>query len=129
MEVNANNQCFSLSVIIPTLNGARSLPELLAGLSIQTVLADEILVIDSQSSDNSVEIATAYGAQVTVIERAAFDHGATRTMAAIVGKRRYPCLFHPGCYPGESETPRTPYRAPDGKRLDCCQLWQTTAFI
>ncbi len=86
MATNTFENRFSVSVIIPTLNGGESLRELLAGLSIQTVLPDEILVIDSQSNDNTVEVAKIYGAQVLPIERASFDHGTTRSMAARVAK-------------------------------------------
>lgn len=71
-----------LSVIIPTLNGEKGLRELLASLTIQTRAPDEILVIDSQSTDNSVEVARKYGAQVRVIDRKDFDHGGTRSQAA-----------------------------------------------
>ncbi len=86
MATNASKKSFSVSVIIPTLNGAKSLRELLAGLTIQSILPQEILVIDSHSSDDTVEVAKSYGAQVTIIERAAFDHGATRSMAARAAK-------------------------------------------
>lgn len=71
-----------LSVIIPTRNGQDSLCELLAGISIQTLRPDEILVIDSASDDNTIDIAHEFGARVLRIELEAFDHGGTRSMAA-----------------------------------------------
>ena len=40
-----------------------------------------ILVVDSASDDDSVHIANKAGAEVLVIDRASFDHGATRDMA------------------------------------------------
>jgi rhamnosyltransferase len=82
MENGSSHKSYTVSVIIPTLNGAETLPELLAALTIQSVLPDEILVIDSHSDDNSAEIAHSYGAKVTIIERTEFDHGGTRSMAA-----------------------------------------------
>jgi len=69
-----------ISVIIPTLNGADSLKELLAALSIQTLQPHEVLVIDSSSADKSAEIAREYNAQTLIIERKDFDHGGTRTL-------------------------------------------------
>ena len=72
----------SISIIIPTRNGASTLRELLAALTIQSLQADEILVIDSDSDDDTVEIATGYGAVVHSIELDSFDHGGTRTKAA-----------------------------------------------
>ncbi len=71
-----------LSVIIPTRNGGNALRELLASLSIQSFQPDEILVIDSDSVDETVEIAREYGANVHQIRQDEFDHGATRTKAA-----------------------------------------------
>lgn len=71
-----------LSVIIPTRNGQDTLRELLAGLSIQTVLPDEVLIIDSASDDKTIDIANDYHARVHQIELDAFDHGGTRSMAA-----------------------------------------------
>ena len=72
----------SVSVIIPTLDGAKELRELLASLTIQSVQPAEILVVDSSSSDDSVSIAESDGAQVSIIDRSAFDHGGTRSRAA-----------------------------------------------
>jgi rhamnosyltransferase len=71
-----------ISVIIPTRNGAATLGELLAVLARQTIQPDEILVVDSSSEDETVEIARHYGAQVTIIARESFDHGGTRTQLA-----------------------------------------------
>jgi len=86
MENSPADQSCSISVIIPTLNGAKSLRELLASLTIQTLCPDEILVIDSQSTDDSADIARSYGAQVSIIDRTAFDHGTTRSLAARAAK-------------------------------------------
>jgi rhamnosyltransferase len=71
-----------LSIIIPTRNGAATLRDLFASLSIQTVLPDEMMVVDSSSSDETVTIAEQTGAKVTVIDPDEFDHGTTRTAAA-----------------------------------------------
>jgi len=49
-----------VSVLIPAKNEQANLPACLTSLS----RADEIFVVDSQSNDNSVEIAKSYGANV-----------------------------------------------------------------
>lgn len=49
-----------LSVIIPTLDAARFLPQSLAALS----SVDEIIVVDANSTDDTVAIARAHGARV-----------------------------------------------------------------
>lgn len=50
-----------LSVVIPTLNEEKDLPECLESIK---GLADEILVIDSGSEDDTVKVAKKYGAKV-----------------------------------------------------------------
>jgi len=72
----------SISVIIPTRNGASTLREVFSMLSRQTISFLEVLVVDSSSDDATVEIANEFEAEVTVIQQAEFDHGGTRTMMA-----------------------------------------------
>ena len=60
MEASASRQSLGLSVIIITKNEASRIAECLASVR----FADEIIVLDSQSTDATVEIARALGAQV-----------------------------------------------------------------
>ena len=76
----------SISVIIPTFNGAATLGEFFAALKRQHVQPDEILVCDSSSEDTTVAICRAAGANVHIIDKAAFDHGGTRTSLAKLAK-------------------------------------------
>jgi rhamnosyltransferase len=71
-----------ISIIIPTINAANKLEKLLISLQSQTVVPEELLVVDSSSYDNTVEIAQKYKAEVIIIPKAEFDHGGTRTLAA-----------------------------------------------
>jgi len=48
----------------------------------QTLPPQEIIVIDSCSADQTVEIAAKVGCKTVVIEKKAFDHGATRNLGA-----------------------------------------------
>lgn len=73
---------FKVSVIIPTLNGGRDLPDFFHALKNQTCQPDEIIVGDSSSEDNTVEICTENGAVVIGIDKKQFDHGGTRTQLA-----------------------------------------------
>ena len=75
-----------ISLLIPTKNGSGTLRELFASLTLQTVIPDEIIVADSGSEDDSVEIARSYGAEVIAIEPKMFDHGGTRTLLARAAK-------------------------------------------
>ena len=71
-----------LSVIIPTLNAEEYLPDLLERLSSQTVSDKEIIIIDSESDDRTVEIASSFNVRVQSIPRKDFNHGGSRNMAA-----------------------------------------------
>lgn len=55
--------------------------KLIAGIRSQTLQVDELLVIDSCSTDDTVGIFKNAGAKVRVIPRASFDHGRTRQLA------------------------------------------------
>jgi glycosyltransferase involved in cell wall biosynthesis len=68
------------SVVIPVKDGERFLEELLDALARER--PDEVLVIDSGSSDRSREIATAAGVELLAIDPADFGHGRTRNLGA-----------------------------------------------
>ena len=75
-------QSKTISVIIPTRNAASELAVLLSMLHRQTRLPDEILVVDSESNDNTLEIARKFPlVRVLEIKLAEFDHGGTRDFA------------------------------------------------
>lgn len=76
----------TISVIIPTYQGEQWLQALLQMLALQTILPDELLIIDSNSSDKTRAIAKEYQATVVKIPTSSFDHGGTRTMAARMAK-------------------------------------------
>jgi len=69
------------ALIIPTLNAEPHVDQLLAAIESQDKQPDEILVIDSSSSDGTVEKFSMAGKRVHVIPRNEFDHGGTRQMA------------------------------------------------
>src|SRR5438034_9186223 len=68
----------STSVVIPVKDGARYLAEVLEALRREG--PDNILVIDSGSTDRSVAIARAAGAGVLEIPADEFGHGRTRNL-------------------------------------------------
>ncbi len=74
----------SVTVAVPVLNGGERFLALLAALGEQRNAADvelETLIVDSGSSDGSVEAARAAGARVIEIDKSEFQHGRTRNMA------------------------------------------------
>ncbi|MHA7965767.1 glycosyltransferase family 2 protein [Paenibacillus sp. CAU 1782] len=71
-----------MSVIIPTLNAGPQFRELLIKLREQSCPLHEIIVIDSESTDGTPEIALENGAKLLTVKRSEFDHGGTRNRAA-----------------------------------------------
>jgi rhamnosyltransferase len=82
MNEFSTEQNLKVSVIIPTLNAEDCLPRLLASLNIQSLQADEIIVIDSSSDDQTIEIAQGEGVRWERIPRELFNHGGARNLAA-----------------------------------------------
>lgn len=71
----------SISVVIPVLNGAQYLDEVLRAVADQTVSEEvEVLVIDSGSTDGSLEIARRAGVRLIEIPQQDFQHGRTRNL-------------------------------------------------
>src|SRR6185436_4925511 len=69
----------AVTVAIPVLNGARYLDEVLSAVRAQRMDRElEILVVDSGSTDGSLEIARRHGAVVHEIDASEFSHGGTR---------------------------------------------------
>ena len=67
-------------MVVPVKDGARYLGELLDALAREA--PDEVLVIDSGSTDDSVAIARSAGARIIEIPPAEFGHGRTRNLGA-----------------------------------------------
>ena len=71
-----------ISVIIPTLNAAQYIKQLLAMIQKQDVRASEVIIIDSSSEDKTLDIAKEFNVKTIVIPRHTFNHGKTRNEAA-----------------------------------------------
>jgi rhamnosyltransferase len=70
-----------VAVIIPTCNAAAGWPALVNGLRQQDLQPNQVLIVDSSSTDDTRELASAEGYEVVRIERRDFSHGGTRQMA------------------------------------------------
>ncbi len=66
-------------VFVPTLNAAKLFKNLLNVLKKQTIV--NIFIIDSSSTDNTVQIAKTAGVEVHEIPRSDFNHATTRNLA------------------------------------------------
>jgi rhamnosyltransferase len=68
-----------VACVIPTFNGRFELDRLLDSLATQTATFD-ILIVDSSSTDGTLELARSRCANVTRIDSRDFNHGGTRQM-------------------------------------------------
>lgn len=94
----------NVSVIIPTLNAGAELGVLLERLDAQSLKPAEILVIDSASDDNTLEIAKRHGATTHSIKRKDFNHGLTRHLAFTMTSGEYTCFFTQDAVPADEST-------------------------
>ncbi len=70
-----------VSIIIPTYNGEIYLEKVLLSVRRQTFKNFELIIIDSSSTDRTIEIANKYADRIILIPKEEFDHGGTRTKA------------------------------------------------
>ena len=70
-----------VTVVIPTYNAGEKFKECAAMIVKQTANVKQVLIIDSQSEDGTVQICKGFGFAVDVIIRAGFGHGKTRQYA------------------------------------------------
>lgn len=79
-----------VSIIIPTFNGARELTVMLSRLASQRGLKSvETLVIDSGSTDGTVEVCRKNGAKVIEISQNEFSHSYARNLGAENATKKY----------------------------------------
>lgn len=71
-----------ISIIIPTLNAEKYFSALKEALEQQSYQSFEIIIIDSESDDNTVSLFESIDARVIPIKRADFQHGETRNLGA-----------------------------------------------
>ncbi len=73
----------SVSVVIPVKNGEGTLRKCLQSIRQQTIGNNvEIIILDSNSSDKSLQIASFFGAKIVHIAPGTFSHGGTRNTGA-----------------------------------------------
>jgi len=66
------------TLIIPAKNGGLLFKKLIESLATQTHQPDELLLLDSESADDTVRVAVEAGFSVVAIPHASFDHGGAR---------------------------------------------------
>ncbi len=70
------------TVCLPTLNAAKTWPAVECALKAQIVQPQQVIVIDSESTDDTAQLVRRAGFSLVSIARKDFRHGATRQIAA-----------------------------------------------
>lgn len=70
-----------VGLIVLTLNAEKEIPVLFESIAIQTLQPDQILVIDSSSTDQTQKLLADRGINTHIIPKSSFDHGGTRQLA------------------------------------------------
>lgn len=82
-----------ISVVIPVKNGAHWLDACIHGIMSQTLLSQtEIIVIDSGSTDGSLELLKKYPVRIVSIAPEEFNHGLTRNYGAQISRGEFVVL-------------------------------------
>lgn len=97
---NVNPIMAIVSVVIPTLNAGPEFVGLLRKLKGQQAVADvEIVIVDSGSTDGSVEVARQWGCTVVQILHEDFSHSGARNLGAIHATGDYLLFMVQDAYP------------------------------
>jgi rhamnosyltransferase len=89
-----------VSIIIRTLNEERYLPELLSSIQEQrSAFSHEVVLIDSGSTDNTLNIAERFGCRILHISRAEFSFGRSLNRACEAARGTYFVLLSGHCIP------------------------------
>lgn len=78
------------SILIPVLNGEATLSDCLDAVFRQTLSREmEVIIVDSGSNDNTLEILKAYQIRFYQIKSTSFNHGLTRNYAVSLAKGEF----------------------------------------
>jgi rhamnosyltransferase len=94
----------NVSIIIPTYNGGELLGKTLAAIfAQQTSKSFEVVIIDSGSKPDTLEIIRQFPVRLFEIPNSEFNHGATRDMGAEKSEGEFLILINQDATPGNSE--------------------------
>lgn len=88
-----------VSIVIRARNEERHLPRLFHSLANQSLAADEVILVDSGSTDNTVEIAREWGARIIEIKPADFTFGSALNTGCAAATGQYFVFVSAHVYP------------------------------
>jgi len=83
----------SVALLIPTFNAGEKWLLTLESIKQQSFLISNKIIVDSGSSDNTVELANTFNFKVTSIPQKQFNHGATRQLLVELAEDTDVCVF------------------------------------
>jgi glycosyltransferase involved in cell wall biosynthesis len=92
----------NVSIVLLTHNGEKYLPQVLEMIRSQKHQPFEVLAIDSQSSDSTLEVLRKFEIPTRTILESKFSHPATRNMAARICSGRYIVFLTQDAVPADS---------------------------
>lgn len=94
-----------IEVVIPTYNGGGKFCQVAEMLKQQIgIMPEDVLIIDSSSSDQTVQIARKAGFRVQVIDKKDFGHGKTRRMAVEQSTAEYIVFMTQDAIPASNDS-------------------------
>lgn len=92
------------TVIIPTLNAASFVRPLIESLQKQTYPPQEIFIIDSSSTDETLALAAHYdGVRTVCIPKSEFDHGRTRNLGVSISGAPFFVMMSQDALPADEQ--------------------------
>lgn len=85
MEIQINKK---VGIFIPTLNAEGSIDEIISAINSSVIPVENVLVIDSESTDSTARKLKKYNVLTRTIARSSFSHGKVRRMAVELMKSR-----------------------------------------
>lgn len=82
-----------VSLLIPTYNAGAKWPSVLEGVGKQSISFSEKIIIDSGSSDHTIELAKKYGFRILKITKKEFNHGYARQLMVEAAVSSEICAF------------------------------------
>lgn len=102
MIVYKTDQVFRCSLVIPTKNGGPLFRRVVNALQNQTCWDEtEFVIVDSGSSDDTIEVARSAGAKVIQINSEDFNHGATRDLGISIASSEFVILMVQDALPND----------------------------
>lgn len=105
METDVMISKRKIEVVIPTYNGGKKFCQVAEMLKQQVgITPNDVLIIDSSSSDQTVQVAENAGFRVQIINKKDFGHGKTRRMAAEQSTAEYIVFMTQDAIPASNDS-------------------------